>query len=78
MKNKTMPISKVIKGTVMGAGMGIAGGMADSRILYNAAVTLASAAGGYIGNELHGDTGAAMIGTIIGGIGAAKAMDKYQ
>ena len=77
MKNKTMPVSKVVKGTIMGGAMGIAGGMAGGSILNNAAVTIASAAGGYIGSELQGETGAA-IGTIIGGIGAAKAMDRIN
>jgi len=77
MKNKTMPVSKVIKGTIMGGAMGVAGGMAGSSILNNAAVTIASAGGGYIGNELDGEQGA-MIGSMIGGIGAAKAMDKIN
>jgi uncharacterized protein YcfJ len=52
MKNKTMPISDVISGTIMGGAMGVAGGMAGMSMLNNAAATLGSAAGGYIGNEL--------------------------
>jgi hypothetical protein len=51
--------------------------MAGSSILNNAAVTIASAGGGYIGNELEGEKGA-IIGSMIGGIGAAKAMDKIN
>jgi hypothetical protein len=51
--------------------------MAGGSILNNAAVTIASAAGGYIGNELDGEKGA-MIGSMIGGIGAAKAMDRIN
>jgi hypothetical protein len=77
MKNKTMPVNDVISGTIMGGAMGVAGGMAGSSILNNAAVTIASAAGGYIGNELEGEKGA-IIGSMIGGIGAAKAMDKIN
>ena len=47
MKNKTMPVSDVVNGTITGGVLGVAGGMAGMSMLNNIAVTAGSAAGGY-------------------------------
>ena len=76
-KNKTIPFSKVVKGSLSGVEFGSAGGLAGTSLIIHAAVGIASTAGGCLGYQKDGDTGAA-IGSILGGIGGASAIDKYH
>jgi hypothetical protein len=69
MKNKTMPVSEVVDGTVKGVLGGAAMGLAGASIINNAVSTLGGMAGYYIGGDY---------GAIVGSIAGAAAADKYQ
>ena len=69
MKNKTMPVSEVIDGTIKGVLGGAAMGLAGPSIINNAVSTLGGMAGYYIGGDY---------GAIVGSIAGAAAADKYQ
>ena len=69
MKNKTIPISEVVDGTVKGVLGGVAMGLAGPSIINNAVSTLGGLAGYYVGGDY---------GAIVGGIAGAAAADKYH
>ena len=69
MKNKTIPISEVVDGTVKGVLGGVAMGVAGPSIINNAVSTLGGMAGYYVGGDY---------GAIVGSIAGAAAADKYH
>ena len=78
MQNKTMPFSKVVKGSLLGVGGGVAMGLAGPSIVNNVVATAASTAGGVIGYQLTGDESGVAYGSMLGGIAGAKFIDKYN
>jgi hypothetical protein len=69
MKNKTIPVSEVVDGTVKGVLGGVAMGLAGPSIMNNAVSTLGGMAGYYVGGDY---------GAMIGSIAGAAAADKYH
>jgi hypothetical protein len=69
MKNKTMPMSEVVDGTVRGVLGGVAMGLAGPSIINNAVSTLGGMAGYYVGGDY---------GAIVGSIAGSAVADKYH
>ena len=63
-ENRTIPVRKGVKGAIRGIALGATAGLAGPSVLNNVVVTLTTAAGGYIGDKIDGERGAA-IGSII-------------